>query len=132
MGTFPNLSRNVLFCPRLSSFGLLGARNGDKSEQKRTNWDKTGHFGTNWETPPFGIYPHLALLKISLVIWSSFSSVLPSFLSLFHQACLGFCKERTLSFLSLVFEISLVNFKQKNIFCCFIYPCFKGHFRRDF
>ena len=65
MGAFPNLSRNVPFCPRLSSFVLLGARNGDKSGQKRTNGDKTGHFGTNWETPPFGIYPHLALLKKS-------------------------------------------------------------------
>ena len=65
MGAFPNLSRNVPFCPRLSSFVLLGARNGDKSGQKRTNRDKTGHFGTNWETPPFSIYPHLALLKIS-------------------------------------------------------------------
>ena len=53
MGAFPNLSRNVPFCPRLSSFVLLGARNGDKSGQKRTNGDKTGHFGTNWETPPF-------------------------------------------------------------------------------
>ena len=63
MGAFPNLSRNVPFCPRLSSFVLLGARNGDKSGQKRTNGDKTGHFGTNWETPPFSIYPHLALLK---------------------------------------------------------------------
>ena len=63
MGAFPNLSRNVPFCPRLSSFVLLGAQNGDKSGQKRTNEDKTGHFGTNWETPPFSIYPHLALLK---------------------------------------------------------------------
>ena len=63
MGAFPNLSRNLPFCPRLSSFVLLGARNRDKSGQKRTNGDKTGHFGTNWETPPFSIYPHLALLK---------------------------------------------------------------------
>ena len=63
MGAFPNLSRNVPFCPRLSSFVLLGAQNGDKSGQKRTNGDKTGHFGTNWETPPFSIYPHLALLN---------------------------------------------------------------------
>ena len=60
MGAFPNLSRNVPFCPRLSSFALLGARKRDKSGQKRTNGDKTGHFGTNWETPPFSIYPHLA------------------------------------------------------------------------
>ena len=63
MGAFPNLSRNVPFCPRLSSFVLLGARNGDKSGQKRTNGDKTGHFGTDWETPPCSIYPHLALLN---------------------------------------------------------------------
>ena len=62
MGAFPNLSRNVPFCPRLS-FVLLGARNGDKSGQKRTDGDKTGHFGTNLETPPFSIYPHLALAK---------------------------------------------------------------------
>ena len=61
MGAFANLSRNVPFCPRLSFFVLLGAQNGDKSGQKRT---KTGHFGTNWKTPPFiSIYPHLALLK---------------------------------------------------------------------
>ena len=57
------MSRFVPVCPRLSSFVLLGARNGDKSGQKRTNGDKTGHFGTNWETPPFSIYPHLAPLK---------------------------------------------------------------------
>ena len=64
MGAFPNLSRNVPFCPRLSSFVLLGARNGDKSGQKRTNGDRTGHFGTHWETPPFSICPHLALLNM--------------------------------------------------------------------
>ena len=23
-----------------------------------------GHFGTDWETPPFRIYPHLVLLKM--------------------------------------------------------------------
>ena len=63
MGAFPNLSRNVPFCPRLYSFVLLGARTGDKSGRKRTNGDKTGHFGTNWETPPFSIYPHLAFLN---------------------------------------------------------------------
>ena len=49
MGAFPDLSRNVLFCPCLSSFVVLGARNGDKLGQKRTTGDKTGHFGTNWE-----------------------------------------------------------------------------------
>ena len=63
MGAFPNLSRNVPFCPRLSSFVLFGAQNGDKSGQTRTNGDKTGYFGTNWETPPFRIHPHLALLN---------------------------------------------------------------------
>ena len=66
MGAFPNLSRNVPFCPHLSSFVLLGARNGDKTGQNGTNGDKTGYFGTNWETPPFSIQPHLALLKESL------------------------------------------------------------------
>ena len=39
------------FCPDLS-------RSGPQEGQKRTNGDKTGHFGTNWETPPFSIYPH--------------------------------------------------------------------------
>ena len=63
-GRFPICPRNVPFCPRLSSFVLLGAPHGDKSGQKRTNGDKTGHFGTNWETPPFSIYPHLALLNM--------------------------------------------------------------------
>ena len=48
----PVLSPFVLFCPDLSPF--RGPR------RKRTNGDKTGHFGTNWETPPFSIYPHLA------------------------------------------------------------------------
>ena len=62
----PEMSRFVPVCPLLSSFVLLGARNEDKSGQKRTNGDKTGHFGTNGETPPFSIYPHLALLKIFL------------------------------------------------------------------
>ena len=60
MGVSPHLSRFVPVCPLLSRFG---ARNGDKSGQKRTNGDKKGHFGTNGETPPFSIYPHLALLK---------------------------------------------------------------------
>ena len=57
--TCPEMSRFVpfvLFCP---SWG----QNGDKSGQKRINGDKTGHLGTNWETPPFSIHPHLALLK---------------------------------------------------------------------
>ena len=59
------VSQFVPFCPCLSSFVLLGGRNGDKSGQKRTKRDKTGHLGTNWETPPFSILPLLALLKIS-------------------------------------------------------------------
>ena len=63
MGAFPNLSRNVPFCPRLSSFVPICPCSGPQEGQKRTNGDKTGHFGTNWETPPFSIYPHLALLK---------------------------------------------------------------------
>ena len=55
----PVLSPFVLFCPDLSPFR-------PQDGQKRTNEDKTGHLGTNWETPPFSIYPHLALLKLSL------------------------------------------------------------------
>ena len=66
MGAFPNLSRNVPFCPRLSSFVPICPRFGPQEAQKRTNRDKMGHFGTNWETPPFSIYPHLALFKYSL------------------------------------------------------------------
>ena len=66
MGAFPNLSRNVPFCPRLSSFVPICPRSGPQEGQKRTNGDKTGHFGTNWERPPFSIYPHLALLNSSL------------------------------------------------------------------
>ena len=53
----PVLSPFVLFCPDLSPFRA------PRRKKKRTNGDKTGHFGTNWETPPFSIYPHLALLQ---------------------------------------------------------------------
>ena len=49
-GGVPNLSRHVPFCPRLSSFVLLGAQNGDKSGQKRTNGDKTDT-GQIWKRP---------------------------------------------------------------------------------
>ena len=69
MGAFPQLSRNVPFCPRLSSFVPICPRSGPQEAQKRTNGDKshkTGHLGTNGETPPFGIYPHLALLTNSI------------------------------------------------------------------
>ena len=52
----PVLSPFVLFCPDLSPFWA-------QEGQKRTNGDKTGHFGTNGGTPPFSIYPHLAPLK---------------------------------------------------------------------
>ena len=48
MGAFPNLSRNVPFCPRLSSFVLLGARNGDNREnrgQTGTTRDISGQIG---------------------------------------------------------------------------------------
>ena len=63
-GVSPTLSRNVPFCPCLSSFVLLGAQNGDKSGQKRTNGDKTGHFGTNWETPPFiGVFLNIGFAE---------------------------------------------------------------------
>ena len=65
MGAFPNLSPNVPFCPHLSSFVPIFPRSGPQEGQKRTNGDKTGHFGTNWETPSFSIYPHLALLNSS-------------------------------------------------------------------
>ena len=68
MGAFPNLPRNVPFCPRLSSFVPICPRSGPQEGQKRTNGDKTGHFGTNWETPPFSIYPHLALLNLVMVM----------------------------------------------------------------
>ena len=68
MGAFPNLSRNVPFCPRLSSFVLFCPRSGTQEGQKRTNGDKMVDFGPNWETPPFSIYPHLALLK-NLKVW---------------------------------------------------------------
>ena len=56
----PEMSRFVPVCP------LCPSGTGDKSGQKRTNGDKTGHFGTNWETPPFSIYPHLAPVKFCL------------------------------------------------------------------
>ena len=59
----PDMSRFVPVCPLLSFLGPGTGTNRDKRGQKRTKGDKTGHFGTNWETPPFSIYPHLALLK---------------------------------------------------------------------
>ena len=73
-GAFPSLSRNVPFCPRLSSFVLLEARNGEKSGQRRTNRDKRGHFGTNWETPPVGTYGH-SLSFLSLLVWISLVNI---------------------------------------------------------
>ena len=60
---YGGFSQFVPKCPVLSPFVLLGARNGDRSRQKRTNEEKTGHFGTNWETPPFRIYP----IQLSLI-----------------------------------------------------------------
>ena len=59
----PEMSRFVPACPLLSSFVPVPGPKKDKRGQKRTSGDKTGHFGTNWETPPFSIHPHLALLK---------------------------------------------------------------------
>ena len=53
------MSRFVPVCPFVS----ICPRSRPQEGQKRTNGDKTGHFGTNWETPPFSIYPRLALLK---------------------------------------------------------------------
>ena len=55
-------SQFVPKCPLLSRFVPVPGPKG-QGGQKRTNGDKTGHFGTNWETPPFSIYPHLALLN---------------------------------------------------------------------
>ena len=55
--TCPEMSRFVPVCPLLSRFV---PRSGPQEGQKRTNGDKTGHFGTSWETPPFSIYPHLS------------------------------------------------------------------------
>ena len=51
----PVLSPFVLFCPLLSPFRA-------PRRTKEDNGDKTGHFRTHGETPPFSIYPHLALL----------------------------------------------------------------------
>ena len=59
------VSQFVPKCPRLSSFVPICPRSGPQEGQKRTSGDKTGHFGTNWETRPFSIYPHLALLNFS-------------------------------------------------------------------
>ena len=64
-GAFPNLSRNVPKCPCLSLFVPTSPRSGPQEGRKRTKGDKTGDFGTNWETPPFRIHPHLALLEKS-------------------------------------------------------------------
>ena len=55
-GRFPicpemsRLSPFVLFCP---SWGLEQGQIGTKEDKR----DKRGHFGTNWEMPPFSIYP---------------------------------------------------------------------------
>ena len=57
------VSQFVPTCPVLSPFVLFCPRSGPQEGRKRTNGDKTGHFGTNWETPPFSSYPHLALLR---------------------------------------------------------------------
>ena len=48
--TCPVLSPFVLFCPDLSPLGAPRRTKEDK-------WGKTGHFGTNWEKPPFSIHP---------------------------------------------------------------------------
>ena len=73
MGAFPNLSRNVPFCPRLSSFVPICPRSGPQEGQKRTNGDKTGHFGTNRETPPFSIYPRFSSLFLCFSLFFSYS-----------------------------------------------------------
>ena len=65
MGVDPKWGRFPI-CPEMSHFVLFSRichRSGPQKGQTRTNGDKTGHFGANWETPPFRIQPHLALLK---------------------------------------------------------------------
>ena len=57
------VSHFVPKCPVLSPFVLFCPSWGPERGQQRTNGDKTGHFGTKWETPPLSIYPHLALLN---------------------------------------------------------------------
>ena len=66
-GGISQFVRKVPFCPCLSSFVPICPRSGPQSLHKRTNGDKTGLFGTNWETPPFSIRPHSALLKKGVV-----------------------------------------------------------------
>ena len=46
----PGLSRFVLVCPNLSPFWA-------PKRQKRTNGDKPGHFGADWEMPHLGSTP---------------------------------------------------------------------------
>ena len=55
MGAFPKLSRNVPFCPRLSSFVLLGIQNGDKSGQKGANGDSSGQIGKRLAFTPINL-----------------------------------------------------------------------------
>ena len=57
MEAFPNLSRNVPFCPHLFSFVLLGSRNRDKRGQTGTKQDISGQIGKR---------PHLASTPIEL------------------------------------------------------------------
>ena len=64
MGLDRKWGQDVPLSTRLSSYVFLGARNVDNSGQIRTtNRDKAGRFRTIRETPPFTIYPHLALFK---------------------------------------------------------------------
>ena len=65
----PEMSRCVPVCPLLSQFVPVPGPKKDKRGQTGT---KTGHFGTNWETPPFSIYPHFALLKLFLTLSDDF------------------------------------------------------------
>ena len=59
------VSQFVPKCPVLASFVPICPLSRPQKGQKRTNGDKTGQIGTNWETPPFRIHHHLALLKLS-------------------------------------------------------------------
>ena len=57
----PEMSRFVPVCPLLSRFVPVPGPNRDKRGQSGTKRDISGQIGKR--TPPFSIYPHLALLK---------------------------------------------------------------------
>ena len=57
----PEMSRFVPGCPLLSFLGPGTGTKEDKRGQTGTKRDISGQIG---ETPPFSIYPHLALFKL--------------------------------------------------------------------